>query len=402
LAETVKRRFDGLDVTVVLWAGLLVGLAVFGFLYPWSHNVYGVYARAARSWWSGADLYFSETTDYFRYSPIFAVAMTPFAALPDGWGNALWRLANCLVFVAGLAVWMNRGLPGAPSRTRTAALLLLVLPTSLHSLYNAQANLLMLGAVLLGLTAIVCGHWNRAVFWIALATLVKGYPIALALLLIVFYPRRFSLRYFAALGVGLILPFAFQRPEIVAAQYQSWAFHLQQSTVIMRERLRSFDHLVSLWGHTVSGPKLLLLQLSAGLVVLGLCIVHWKRTSETRERLLLMLQLFASWVVLFGPATESCTYVVIAPAIAWSLWEAFHRDRAWAARVALVMSLLLMGPVTTDLAGPWLRGLANEHGSQPVGALILLGYLIGRTGRRAGAEPVAAVHPEAAPLDAAA
>jgi Glycosyltransferase family 87 len=383
VAEAVKRRPDLLDLTALLWGGILVGLAIFGFFFPWSHNVYGVYTHAGRCWWAGEDLYFCRTTDFFRYSPVFAVGMTPFAFLPDGWGNALWRLFNSAVFVLGLASWIRCAIPGEASRVRTAALLLLVLPTSLHSLYNAQANLLMVGAVLFGLTAVLRTQWNRAAAWIALATLVKGYPLALGLLLMAFYPRRFSHRFLAALAVGLLLPFVAQSPGIVTAQYQSWAHHLQESTVIMRERLRSFDHLVSLWGHAIAPGKLLLMELLAGFGVLALCSLHRQRVRDPRQRLLLTMQLFATWVALFGPATESCTYVVIAPAIAWALWDAFHREGAWPARIVLVLSLLLMGPVTTDLAGPWLRGIANEHGSQPVGALVLLGYLVIRVVRLA-------------------
>ena len=62
-----------------------------------------------------------------------------------------------------------------------AILSLLALPVSLHSLYIGQANLLMIGCILFGLAAIPDGRWNRASSWLAAATLIKGYPLALAL-----------------------------------------------------------------------------------------------------------------------------------------------------------------------------------------------------------------------------
>ena len=51
-------------------------------------------------------------------------------------------------------------------------------------------------------------EWTRQGKRYALATLIKGYPLALALLLAGLYPRRFPLRYLAALAAGLLLPFA--------------------------------------------------------------------------------------------------------------------------------------------------------------------------------------------------
>src|SRR5205085_9519498 len=120
---------------------------------------------------------------------------------------------------------------------------LLVLPLSVHSLHNGQANVVMLGALLLGLAAASLDKWNQAAAWLALATLIKGYPLALALLLAALWPRRFLFRYAIALALGLLLPFATQRTDLVIAQYQSWLAHLQESTVIMRERLRTLEHL---------------------------------------------------------------------------------------------------------------------------------------------------------------
>jgi hypothetical protein len=36
----------------------------------------------------------------------------------------------------------------------------------------------------------------------------------------------------------------------------------------------------------------------------------------------------------------------------------------------------MMGPLVTDLAIPVIRDFANEHGSQPIGALLFLGYAL--------------------------
>jgi hypothetical protein len=363
-------------VAALVWIVLMAALAVFGYLYPWSHTVYPIYAQAGRNWWIGRDLYAAEDTAYFRYSPLFAIAMTPLALLPDAWGNGVWRILNGAVYAWGLWAWARRVRTPDPSADQRAAVLLLVLPVSAASMYNGQANLLMLGALLLGLAAAAEDRWNRAALWLAAATLIKGYPLALALLLVAHAPRRFALRFAVALTVGLLLPFAAQRPEIVWTQYASWVGHLRDSTVIMRERLRSLDHLLATYGHPLSPDVFLQLQLGAGVVCLGLCLFLNRRAADSRQALRTLFQFFAVWVVLFGPATEACTYAVIAPAITYEVSEAFRQPRVWITRLLLIASLFLMGPCTTDLVGLTVRNFANGHASQPIGALLFLGCLL--------------------------
>jgi hypothetical protein len=369
-------------VAACVWGGLVLGLAVFGYLYPWSHNVFNVYALAGRSWWVGRDLYATEGDAFYRYSPLFAIGVSPFALLPGSWGNALWRIFSCAMYGAGLWSWGRRFLPGAAGRTELAAFLLLVLPTSIHSMYNAQANLVMLGAVLLGLSAAADERWNSASTWLALATLIKGYPIALALLLAALYPRRFATRFVGAMLLGLLLPFAAQWPTVVAAQYTSWWAHLRESTTLMRERLRSLDYLFVVYGRPLSPRTFLEIQVLAGVAVLAICLFYRRRVKDQRGQLLMTFLLYSTWAVLCGPATEACTYIIIAPAVAWALLDAFNRNASWWTRLGVIVSLLLMGPSATDAFGHTLRNFANEHGSQPIGALLFLSYVMAQVVRQ--------------------
>lgn len=389
------NRPGGKLITAALcvWGGLLIGVAVHGFWYPESHTVYNIYGPAARHWWAGVDLYapvvkgwweaghWTTTTDYYRYSPLFAIAATPIAVLPDFLGNPLWKVLNGIVYILGLWCAARRLFPAPCTRTRTAALFLLVVPVSLTSLYIGQANLLVVGAVLLGLSAAAGDRWTTAAAWLAAATLIKGYPLALALLLAALYPRRFTLRFVLALAVGLLLPFLAQAPSVVLAQYASWWSHLNDSTVLMRERLRSVDQLFALGGVPLSPRAFSLMELAAGGVALGLCYLHTRRTAQVRDRLTWVLVFYSVWVVLFGPATESCTYVVIGPALAWSLFDAFRQPAGWGVRVWLVVCLILMGPLVTDLFGATVRIWAHRYGSQPIGGLLYLAYLLVETVR---------------------
>ena len=89
-----------------------------------------------------------------------------------------------------------------------------------------------------------------------------------------------------------------------------------------------------------------------------------------------MFAWFVTWLLLFGPAIEACTYAVLSPAIAWAMVDNWRRPRGWVSRLMLGMSLLLAGPAVTDAFGSTFRRFANEHAVQPIGAIIFLVYLL--------------------------
>jgi hypothetical protein len=324
----------------------------------------------------------------YRYGPLFAVAVSPFALLPADWGNAAWKIFNCAFYALALGIAGTRLLPRLLSRNQMAALFLLAVSVSLESMQNGQATLIMLGAILLGLTAAAEDRWNLAALCLGMATLIKGYPLALGLVLAVLYPQRFSVRYVAAITLGLALPFALQAPSEALAQTATWIRHLTTSTGVTRGEIsRSFDSLFDIYGNGIENRTFLVLEVLAGAAVLGLSLWQARQTTDRRVVLTRVYVLFAIWVVLFGPATESCTYVIVAPAIAWALVEAFDRESSWTIRVLLIASLSLMGPLITDLPGRAVREFATAHGSQPLGALLLLGCVLAPARQRFAVSP---------------
>jgi hypothetical protein len=140
--------------------------------------------------------------------------------------------------------------------------------------------------------------------------------------------------------------------------------------------VRTLEYLLAVHGYSLSPEWFLFLEILAGGAVLTLCLRQARRTNDPRQRLTHLLILFALWVALFGPATESCSYVILAPALAWSILEAFHRPSGGLARTWLLVSHVMMGPLVSDLFGPVVRNFANQQGSQPLGALMFLLYCL--------------------------
>lgn len=381
------------------WLLVTAGIFVHAFCNPFSHTVFNIYAPASLRWWQGEDIYV-RLIDYFRYSPLFAILLTPFAALPDQVGCAVWKAFNIGVYAVGLRAAARHLVPRRLSEREAAAFLLLALPLSLHSMYNGQANLAMVGLVLLGLAEAARQRWAGAAAWLAGATLIKPWAVALPLVLMVLYPRRFAPRYALCLLTGLALPFATQPFPVVVRQYASWFTHLCDSTGLMRERNRSFDYLLACYRWPMQPQTYLLLEVLAGLGVLLGALFLAGRGGTSRPLLTSVLLLFSVWVALFGPATEACTYVILAPAVAWSVVEAFQAPVPWWRRGALLVSLFLMGPAVTDAVGPF-RHVAIRLAAQPIGALLYLACFVTRKSP-AQAAPGAAAAARARTLRAAA
>jgi hypothetical protein len=263
-------------------------------------------------------------------------------------------------------------------------------------MYIGQANLLMLGAILLSFAAAADERWNRSAGWLALATLIKGYPLALALLFTGLYPRRFPLRFLAAMATGLLLPFAANWPSTVAGQYLNWYYHLGDSTAMLRERLRSVDYFFFLAGKPLPPALWATMELLAGAAIFVLSCLQMWQTADPRRRLTRVCLLFLTWVVLFGPATEKCTYMVMGPAIAWALVDVCRRPSWRLTRLLFIASLLMMGPLVTDLVGHAVRDFANGHASQTIGALLFLACLLAQTSQRS--QQIPATEPARLPL----
>ncbi len=359
-----------------IWVIACLAIAVEAYLKPRGHTLFDIYANGIRAWWAGADLYARQpdTNELYRYSPAFAVVTGPLALLPPGAGNAAWKLSNAAVFALGLFVWCRRGAPWAPSADRTATVFLFALLQAGGNLYNGQANLMMTGFLLLGLTAVVRDRWWWAAGLLAAATLMKVFPLALALVFAVLFWRTFPARYLAALGVGLVAPLVAQRPDYAMGQLAEWGRHLVSSTEINRERLRSLDKLFEIFGTPVGPAVFAALAAGAGLLVLAVGVWETRRGSPKGVLVFRVSAWFVTWVVLFSPSSENATFSILSPFVAWALADAVTRPRTWAGRVWLFAALYLMGMATTDAGGPF-RHFFQSHCATTFGGLMFQAWL---------------------------
>jgi hypothetical protein len=365
---------------VGVWLTLLVLICARAALWPKKQSVYPIFSDAGQNWVRGDNLYDEHFLligiDQYRYSPLATVFFVPISYLPDAVGGVLWRLFNMAVFFGGFAAYARTVWPGRPALTAAAVGCLgwLLLTTSLGSLNNGQANPLVIGALLFAVTWVHRGRWNAATLALCVAIFLKIYPVAMALLLVVAFPRQLGWRLVLFVAVGLALPFAFQRPAYVADQYRQWLDYLaneDRSTRRLADSYRDF-HLLLRWvGLPASRGTYLAVQLAAAAAVAAM--VQFGRLRRWPRRALLhhLFNLGCLWIILFGPATENCTYILLAPTLAFAVWEAFAVPRPLWTRGLLtaIVCIFVAGAVITALPG----GRDWTYPLNPLAALLLFG-----------------------------
>jgi hypothetical protein len=368
---------------VVVWLVIVAAVCARAVLQPRVHSLYPTWAAAGGDWLAAVPLYrntWDQHLDQFRYSPLAAALFAPFHLLPEQVGGALWRLLNAAALLGGFAWWLRAVSPAPLTARQWGLLFLLLAPLSLSSLNNGQPNLLIAGLLLATLAGVMRERWTMAAFCVAGATALKVYPLALGLLLTAVYPRRFTLRLALALAFLAALPFALQQPGYVAGQYRLWFERLRDNDEARRSwplhmAYRDLWLLFRVWHVPVTASVYMSIQLLTAAGCAAVCVAGRLRGWGRPRLLTATLTLATCWMMLCGPATESSTYVLLGPALAWAVLGAGGEPWAVRALPALAWGLL----VVCVLAGLF-RNTAQFHalGLQPLAALLFAaGYLAG-------------------------
>lgn len=303
----------------VIWLALFAGVSLRVAHQPERNNLVPTYRTAGEHWICSQPLYQGERG--FIYSPPVAAAMVPLALLPQLAADMLWRFLSLGAFLAALYRWKNSGL--SPQSGWPLALVLLA-PLILGNLNNGQANLLVIALLIAAVAAIRRDCWTTAAVCFVLPAYLKIYPAVVGLLFILLYPRQLGWRTLIAGVIIALLAFLFQRPSYVAAQYHLWVtarFQEDRSLWDAMNTPQDFRRLLMFTN--MSKPAYHVIQAASALVVASLAI-EGRRLRWSAERLLVPLfSLACAWMVLFGPATESSTYVLLAPALVFALISAF-------------------------------------------------------------------------------
>ncbi len=151
LADTDKRTRNAWLTVDTLWFALIIGVLIRSLLKPNSGTVFPIFQTAGGRWLHGENLY-SGGTDYL-YSPLVAALFSPLALLPYWLANIVWRLGVVAAYLAAVRVWLRDGAARIPAKNH-ALVFLILLPLSVGSINNAQANPLVVALVMFAIIAV--------------------------------------------------------------------------------------------------------------------------------------------------------------------------------------------------------------------------------------------------------
>jgi hypothetical protein len=305
--------------------------------------VFPIFYTAGGRWLRAENLY-QGGTDYL-YSPLIAACFAPLSLLPMWAANLAWRAINIALYLGAALAWLRSGASRIPAANRVFVYLLL-LPLSIGSLNNAQSNPLLIATIIGALLAARSGRWALAAFCAAFITFLKIYPLAVGLLLVVLFPRKFTWRLAAALLALGALSFVLQRPGYVLEQYQNWAAtrSVDERHYDVWNRPRDLWTLLYACGIELNLRLYFFVQILGGGAIAALCVFgRWKGWGTDRL-LTAVLALVSCWMLLLGPATESATYIILAPAISFAAVEALSRPfPRWMRSLATTALAILIG-----------------------------------------------------------
>jgi hypothetical protein len=364
-------------IAAALWGGALVALLLRAGIHPRRPTSLSIYLAGGSAWVASQPLY----TNWrgFVYPPVVAWFFGLVTRLPLAVAAVLWRALAAGVFLAGLCALLRSGVFHRIGPARRGLVLVAALPLSIGNIDNAQANPLVAGCMMLSVAALEREGWTLCAVAIGIATVLKIYPFALALLLCILRPRQLCWRIALVIALLVALPFALQSPHYVAAQYHAWlATRLADNRFEYPMKDAPLDLwylLVRLGSLPVSERAYTALQVLAGMALAALV---WRRSRragamcDKSDNLAALFLLVSVWMLLLGPATENQTYVVLAPAACLLAVESFTAGNSSPARLmALSAYGLLLAAVMRNSLTPYLKS-PLFMAIQPLAALILL------------------------------
>jgi hypothetical protein len=365
------RQRATLRAAAALWILAVLAVLAHTWLRPHTNTLYKVFHDGGARWMASQDLY--PKVGEFIYSPFAAAFFSPFTLLPDRVAGILWRFITIGTYCGAFAAWLGYVRAAGNNVRASAGLMgaawLLLLPLSVGDMFNGQASPMVIGLQMLAVLACRREQWMAAALCVGVAAYFKVYPLAIGLLLCMLHPRKLPWR--LALAIAGIFGFTLilKGPAYGLQQFSNWLHSLgldPRRTQGYFGAFRDFWLILRVLRVPIDPRGWTVLQCLAGLALAAWLWLE-KRRGATAERLdYLLLALGTCWMLLFGPATESATYVILAP----SLSLAFLRWRGTKYLAGAIACYALL--IASQMLSSWGHQHQNAytHLVQPVGTLI--------------------------------
>ncbi len=333
---------------------------------------FAVYRTAAARALTGESLYRESDGHYqYKYLPVFAFAMAPFARLDPEAAKAIW-FALSVGLLSALIRWSVRSLPERRKSERALIWLAILFMGKFyaHELNLGQTNIL-LGTILIGaLLSVQVDQLGLAGALVAVGIFVKPYAIVLLPWLALSAGLPGVLAAGAVLAVGLILPAAVYGWSGNLDQIAAWYRTVTETTapnLLVAENI-SF---ATMWAKWV-GPGMLAARLAVatGLAALALAAATMTRRRNVSEPSYLEFGLLMLLVPLLSPQGWDYVLLLATPAIICLVDRFGDMSRPW--RTFTMAALVLMSFTIFDLLGRTLYAKLMAISIVSVAALALV------------------------------
>ena len=307
-------------------------------------NVFRIFSSAFHNLVAGRNIYAAHPDqyfDFFRYTPVAALAFGPFAVVPEWLGLAAWNTVN------GLALYwaVRRLLP----RAQAQLVLLLVMGDLARTMQSCQSNGVVTALMIAAFLAYAADRPLRGALAVAGGAAIKIFPVGAALFALLRRDRWRALGMVAAAAavIFFVLPMAFIGPRDLVIQYARWAAQEHAETF---KPMYSVMDVLDVWTGYY-GPRLPI-QL-AGVAILLLPLALRRRPQDDPSWRLTLLCSLLVFSVLFNYGAEPPSFVIATTGIA--VWYAAGR-RTKLQGVLLGLTLAL---VTGEGLGIWPQAIRH-------------------------------------------
>jgi hypothetical protein len=170
----------------------------------------------------------------------------------------------------------------------------------------------------------------------------------------------------------------FQQPDYVSRQCAALVESLRDDDRTERPihaGYRDLHMLMRRAGWHTSQGTYRALEAAAGIACAAVVFAGRRSGWDRRRSVDACLALGLIWMTLFGPATESSTYVLLAPVLAWAVLEV--GDRPWPRRLLPYGSFALFTLGALIVWFPrWISYPVQTAGVQPIAAILLLAHVL--------------------------
>jgi alpha-1,2-mannosyltransferase len=313
-----------------VWLLSFLGIAIAVVLRPMKHTTTPTYRLAATHWWAGIDPYTYDTHSGFFYFPQAAILFTPFTWGPYLLGEILWRAMVFALFAYALGRLARFFVaPGQVTPKLFLALSVLAVPSSMASLRNAQFDLPLAALVILAAAEIAAARWTAATCWLCLALALKPLAVVPLLLFGALYGRQLIPRLVLGILIVVLVPFLNPNPAFVAHEYVRCGQTLLWAAQSHEPKFSDLPALLNHLQIVLPDPVWTALRVGSALAFLGLGAIATRRLARP-EAAWAVGALSTTYLMLFNPRTETCSYVFLAPFVAALALVYLHqKERAW-------------------------------------------------------------------------